>query len=64
MTPPMTMEQAQVDWPLPCREVTQMRVKAEFKALDALSRKRALTETESRAMERAMNRLDEWGVAA
>lgn len=64
MTRAMTMEQAEVEWPLPCREVTLMRVRAQFQALDALSRKRALTEAESRAMERAMNRLDEWGVAA
>ena len=39
------------------------RAKAEFDMLDQLSRTRALTVSESIAMERAMKRMDEWGAA-
>lgn len=40
------------------------RAKAEFDHLDQVSRTRALTDLESRQMERAMKRMDEWGVAS
>lgn len=40
------------------------RAKNEFEALDKLSRERALTLPESRALERAIARMAEWGAAA
>ena len=38
------------------------RAKQEFDLLDAISRTRALSEPESRALERAMNRMEDWAV--
>lgn len=69
----MTTEQAletvaakerRAEWPVSREEIAYRRAKAEFDMLDALSRTRALTHAESRAMERAMKRMDEWSVAA
>ena len=37
-----------------------LRAKIEFDQFDALSRTRALTDDESRAMERAMRRMQDW----
>jgi len=37
-----------------------LRAKVEFDQFDALSRTRALTDDESRAMERAMRRMQDW----
>ena len=38
------------------------RAKQEFDLLDAISRTRALSEPESRALERAMHRMEDWAV--
>jgi len=40
-----------------------LRAKIEFDQFDALSRTRALTDDESRAMERAMRRMQDWEAA-
>lgn len=40
-----------------------LRAKIEFDQFDALSRTRALTDAESRAMERAMRRMQDWEAA-
>lgn len=67
MTPPATMQQALEEagrkariQPATPRQILFLRAKAEFDLLDAISRTRALTDEESRRLERAINRMDDW----
>lgn len=52
----------QINYPYDSKAMSRyLAAKSEFDILDALSRKRALTNDESLALERCMKRMDEWG---
>lgn len=69
MTPPANMQQAIAEAGRKARRsclppsILFLRAKIEFDQFDALSRTRALTDAESRAMERAMRRMQDWEAA-
>lgn len=48
--------------PLDHAMLAYYRAKQDFEILDGISRTRALSEGESRALERAMNRMQDWAV--
>lgn len=66
MTRPTTIEQGIAEAGRKARRsslppsILFLRAKIEFDQFDALSRTRALTDDESRAMERAMRRMQDW----
>lgn len=69
MTLPTTIEQGIAEAARKARRsclppsILFLRAKIEFDQFDALSRTRALTDDESRAMERAMRRMQDWEAA-
>ena len=69
MTRPTTIEQGIAEAARKARRsslppsILFLRAKIEFDQFDALSRTRALTDDESRAMERAMRRMQDWEAA-
>ena len=56
------VRKARRDGPSDRATLVYYRAKQEFDLLDAISRTRALSEPESRALARAMNRMEDWAV--